>query len=125
MDKETGRFQYTYSASRQEEIESIRRRYLPDAPESKLETLRRLDHSVDRKGRIVSMAVGICGCLLMGVGMCCSMVWIGSWFVPGIVMGVLGIVGVAMAYPVYTHVTKKERKRLAPQILQLSQELTG
>ena len=59
----------------------------------------------------------------MGVGMCCSMVWMGIWFIPGIVIGLIGIGDVAAAYPVYSRITKKERERLAPQILKLTEEL--
>ena len=52
------------------------------------------------------------------------MVWIESLFVPGIILGLLGIALAAAAHPIYVSVTKKERQRLAPQILQLTQELS-
>lgn len=42
---------------------------------------------------------------------------------PGIVIGLLGILGVALAYPLYLHITKRERARIAPEILRLSDEL--
>ena len=62
-------------------------------------------------------------CLLLGIGMCCTMVWM-QWFVPGVVIGVIGIVGIAAAYPLYTRITRRERERLAPQILKLTEELS-
>ena len=58
--KET--FNYTYSAKQQEEIRSIRKRYLPKEPqEDKMEQLRRLDQSATKKGTVVSLIVGIIG----------------------------------------------------------------
>ncbi len=116
-------FTYTYSAKQQEEIRNIQKKYLPKE-EDKMEQLRRLDRSAARKGTILSVVMGVAGCLLMGVGMCCSMVWMQQWFIPGIVIGLLGIAGVAAAYPVYVRVTKKEREKIAPQILKLAEELS-
>lgn len=115
-------FQYTYSAKQQEEIEAIRKKYLPPQ-EDKMEQLRRLDRSATRKGTVVSVIVGVISCLLLGIGMCCTMVWM-QWFVPGVVIGVIGIVGIAAAYPLYTRITRRERERLAPQILKLTEELS-
>ncbi len=122
MEKVNETFTYTYSAKQQEEIEKIRRKYLPPE-ENKMEQLRRLDRSATKKGTRVSIAVGVVSALLMGVGMCCSMVWMGVWFIPGIVIGLIGIAGVAAAYPLYNRITRKERERLAPQILKLTEEL--
>lgn len=90
-----------------------------------MEQLRRLDRSATKKGAAVSVAVGVTGTLLLGVGMCCTMVWMGMWFIPGIVIGVAGIGGIAAAYPLYARITRKERERLAPQILKLTEELSG
>ena len=122
MEKVNETFTYTYSAKQQEEIEKIRRKYL-SPEENKMEQLRRLDRSGTKKGTRVSIAVGVVSALLMGVGMCCSMVWMGVWFIPGIVIGLIGIAGVAAAYPLYNRITRKERERLAPQILKLTEEL--
>ena len=47
-----------------------------------------------------------------------------QWFVPGVVIGVIGIVGIAAAYPLYTRITRRERERLASQILKLTEELS-
>ena len=56
--------------------------------------------------------------------MCCSMVWMDILFFPGILIGILGIAAIAFAYPLYIHVTKKEREKLAPQVLKLVEELS-
>ena len=123
MDNGNNTFHYTYSAKQQEEVQRIRKKYLPPE-EDKMEQLRRLDRSSTRKGTIVSIIVGVAGCLLLGVGMCCTMVWMERLFIPGVVIGVVGIVVVAAAYPLFNAITKKERERLAPQILKLTEELS-
>lgn len=115
-------FAYTYSANQQEEIKRIREKYVPREPD-KMEQLRRLDASVTQKGSLVSLVLGILSALLLGVGMCCCMVWAGMWFIPGIFIGLLGILGVSLAYPVYHKITQKERQRLAPEILRITDEL--
>lgn len=119
-NKET--FKFTYSAKQQEEIKRIRKKYLP-AEEDKMEQLRRLDKSVVDKANMMSIIVGVIGTLILGIGMSCAMVWMGEWFVPGIVIGVAGIAVLSLAYPVYKHVLKKERERIAPEIIRLTDEL--
>ena len=59
----------------------------------------------------------------MGVGMCCVLVWMGPWFIPGIIIGIIGIAIIALAYPLYNYVTKKEREKIAPEIIRLTDEL--
>ena len=93
MDQNEETFEYRYSAKQQEEIEAIRRKYLPKE-EDKMEQLRQVDKRVSRKGMIIS-----------------------------IIIGVIGIVMIALAYPLYERITKKERKKIAPLILKLADEL--
>ena len=123
MENGKDTFYYTYSAKQQEEIQNIPKKYLA-REEDKMEQLRRLDRSATKKGAIISTVLGVVSCLLLGVGMCCTMVWMDRWLVPGIVIGVIGIIGVAAAYPLYARITKKEREKLAPQILKLTEELS-
>lgn len=115
-------FEYTYSAKRQEEIEKIRNKYM-EKEEDKMEQLRKLDQSVERPGTITSLVVGVIGTLIMGTGMSMCMVQGGPFFVPGILIGMLGIAVLVLAYPVYKSMTKKQKEKLAPQILALSEEL--
>ncbi len=124
MSEKKDTFQFRYSAKQQEEIQRIRAKYIP-RQEDKMEQLRRLDQSATRKGSIVSLVIGVLGCLLLGVGMCCTMVWTQDWFIPGIVIGLLGILSVCLAYPLYIRITRKERQKLAPQILKLTEELSN
>lgn len=118
-NKET--FSYTYSAKEQEEIKKIREKYAPKEAD-KMEQLRRLDKSVTRKGTVISLIVGITGALVMGFGMSCCMVMT-ELFALGIIAGAIGIAAVACAYPIYNYATKKEREKIAPEIIRLTDEL--
>ncbi len=124
MDEKKETFNYTYSASRQQEIKRIREKYAPPTQEEdKMEQLRRLDRSVTKAGAMISLTVGIISSLILGVGMCCTMVWADRLFIPGIMIGIIGIVGMIATYPIFTRVTQKRREKLAPEILRLSEEL--
>lgn len=116
-------FEYTYSASQQEEIEKIRKKYLPKE-DDKMELLRKLDRDVTKPGTIWSLVLGIVGLLVFGAGMSCVMVWTDTLLVPGILLGLIGILILSAAYPVYKKVTEKQREKIAPQILALTEELS-
>lgn len=121
----TDSFEFTYSAKQQKEIERIRNKYV-SKEESKMEQLIRLDKQAERPGTIASITIGTIGTLLLGVGMCCVLVWNSSieFFVAGIVIGIIGIMVAGFAYPIYKRVTKKEREKIAEQIIVLSDELS-
>ena len=120
-------FEYTYCAERQQEIEAIRKKYLPKE-EDKMEKLRRLHYSATQKAQAASIAVGVLGALILGTGMSLCMTDLGAALghlamVIGILVGVLGLVMVSLAYPLFNTVLRKERQRIAPEILRLSEEL--
>lgn len=123
-------FSYTYSATEQEEVKRIRQKYQPQE-EDKLTRLRRLDASVNQKATTASLAIGIIGALIMGSGMSLAMTNLGEklglhgsmGMLLGIIIGLVGIVLVCCAYPVYNSIVKKERERIAPEILRLTEEL--
>ena len=125
MEEKKETFTYTYSAKEQEEIKKIRDKYAPPTKEeTSMEQLRRLDESATKGATVVSLIIGIISALLLGVGMCCAMVpgW-EQYFIPGVAVGVVGIIGVIAAYPIYNHMVKCKRKKLAPEIMRLSDEL--
>ena len=122
MENNKERFEYTYSAEQQAEIEKIKSKYLPKE-DDKLEQLRKLDASVTKKGTVIGLIMGIVGCLIFGGGM--SLVLVGGmdWLLPSIVLGTIGVVAMVFAYPIYKKITEQERARIAPQILALTEEL--
>lgn len=122
MDKNTESFSYTYCAAEQEEIKRIRQKYLP-REEDKMEQLRRLDRAAGQKATVISLIAGVVGTLIMGLGMSCVLVWGEELFIPGVIIGAVGICILSAAYHLYAHVIKKERRRIAPEILRLTDEL--
>lgn len=133
MENREETFVYTYSAEEQAEVDAIRKKYLPQE-EDKMERLRRLDHSATAKAQAWSLAIGVIGSLILGTGMSLAMTDLGTslgayWnghsiAMPlGIAIGVVGLVLVALAYPVFNRILQKERKRIAPEILRLTEEL--
>ena len=120
-------FEYTYSAEQKKEVEAIRKKYLPKE-EDKMEELRKLHAIPDQKAQAVSLVVGIIGALILGTGMSLTMTDIGTALgnyamMLGIVIGLVGMVLVALAYPSYNWVLRKERQRIAPEVLRLTDEL--
>lgn len=120
-------FSFTYSAEQQKEIEAIRKKYLPQE-EDKMEQLRRLHAIPTQKAQAASLIVGVVGALIMGTGMSLAMTDIAAAFgslamVIGIAVGIVGMVLVALAYPLYNRILKKQRKKIAPEILRLSDML--
>ena len=126
MENKEG-FNFTYSAAQQQEVEDIRKKYLPKE-EDKMQQLRKLHAIPTQKAQAASLAVGIIGALIMGTGMSLAMTDIGAALgslamVIGIIVGIVGMVLVALAYPLYNRVLKKQREKIAPEILRLSDEL--
>ena len=123
-------FKYTYSAEEQDEIKRIRQKYQVQE-EDGITKLRKLDAKATNKATIVSLAMGLTGALVMGGGMSLimtdlatvlGMTSINSMIV-GIIAGVVGMILAAMAYPMYNKVLKREREKIAPEILMLTEEL--
>jgi len=131
-NKEKETFNYTYSAEEQEEIKAIRKKYkTPDETENKMEQLRRLDSTVTKKATTVSLVFGVIGAIVMGAGMSLTMTDVGKIIglldggamLVGILIGIVGILLVCLAYPIYNHIVKKEREKIAPEIIRLTDEL--
>lgn len=124
-------FNYTYSAKQQDEIQNIRKKYAEpetNKEEDKMEQLRRLDTGVTKKAMSVSITVGVVGTLLLGLGMSLAIsdfgLLLGSLaMLIGVIIGVVGIALVCCAYPLYNKTIKRERKKITPEILRLTDEL--
>ena len=119
---ENNTFSYNYSATRNKEVESIRRKYMPHE-ESKLEKLKKLDLRVQMAGTIESLCFGIVGALVFGIGMCFFLdVFAGAAWLTALLM-VLGAVIMIPAYPIYRRIARKTKTELTPEILRLSEEI--
>lgn len=115
-------FSYQYSAERNREVESIRKKYLPHEP-SKLERLKRLDMHVQRAGWVQGLSIGVIGALVFGVGVCFFLdVLAGEAWLSALLM-IIGAMLMIPAYPIYKYVARKEKERLTPEILRLSEEI--
>lgn len=125
-------FSYTYSAKEQAELKRIREKYTPPTEtEDKMERLRRLDAGVTRKAQTVSLFLGIVGVLILGAGMSLCMSdfadILGSYrdraMVIGVAIGLVGGIIASLAYPIHNLIVRRERKRIAPEIIRLTDEL--
>lgn len=131
-DHKSGGFTYTYSAREQAEVKRIREKYAPPTEaEDKLARLRRLDAGVTNAAQAVSIAFGVIGTLLFGLGMSIPMTELGALIsesrvisiLIGCLIGTVGATLAALAYPVYNAIVKVKRRRLAPEIIRLTDEL--
>ena len=127
MMENKDRFSFTYSAQQQKEVEAIRKKYLPQETD-KMDQLRKLHAIPTKKARAASLTIGIIGALIMGTGMSLAMTEIGAALgslamILGIAVGLVGMALAALAYPLYNRVLKKQREKIAPEILRLSDEL--
>ncbi len=133
-NNESKEFQYTYSAKERSELKKIRDKYILSTPShalDKMEEIRRLDASVSRLSTTVSLIVGIIGTLVMGTGMSIIMTDIKyvlslsstDAMIVGVTLGIIGMAAVIAAYPLYQLISKRKRKKLAPKILRLTEEL--
>ena len=116
-------FRYSYSAKQNEEVQAIRNKYV-SPPESKLDELKRLDQCVHSAGMAQSLAVGIVGCVIFGLGMCLAMQVIGESVALGAFIGAWGMAAMVAAYPVYRSCFRRAKAKHQPRILELIAELS-
>ena len=131
-NQEKSEFTYTYSAKEQAELKRIRDKYTaPTEVEDKMARLRRLDASVTNTAQAVALVFGVIGTLILGFGMSLCMTDLGELLgahqdmamVIGISVGIVGGVLASLAYPIYNAIVKAKRKKLAPEIIRLTDEL--
>jgi hypothetical protein len=131
-NNENNGFQYTYSAREQAELKRIRDKYTaPAEVEDKMARLRRLDASVTNTAQAVALVFGVIGTLILGFGMSLIMTELSEVLalsgneamLVGIIVGIVGGVLAGLAYPIYCAIAKAKRKKLAPEIIRLTDEL--
>ncbi len=119
-------FKFTYNApseAQRKEIESIRRQYTTSKPqsESKMERLLRLDNTVKNNATMYPLILGVVGTLISGLGMAMVLEW--NMILFGVIVGIIGLVPIALAYPLHKYVLKKMKNKYGDEILRLSEEL--
>lgn len=131
-NNENNGFQYTYSAREQAELKRIREKYTaPTEEEDKMTRLRRLDASATKAAQAMALVFGVIGTLLLGFGMSLIMTELAeslgisgnAAMVIGIAVGIVGGIFASLAYPIYQAIVKAKRKKLAPEIIRLTDEL--
>ena len=106
--------------------ESIAKEYAPK-DSSKIVALRKLDRKAKRPATVFTYTWGILSSLILGTGMCLSMQVIGSGIthmVMGIVIGIIGIIGCSVNYPIYKNMLEKGKKKYAYEIVELAREIS-
>lgn len=107
--------------------EQIANEYAPKDT-SKVVALRKLDARAKLPAIIFTYSFGVISALVLGVGMCLAMGQIGSGtgtsFVLGIVIGVLGMVGMGVNYPIYLKLLANGKKKYAFEIMELAKEIS-
>lgn len=115
-------FKYEYSSEKAKEVDDIVNKYV-GKEDDKLTQIKKLDEAVECKAAIKAVTIGVIGVLIMGAGMSIIMEASASFFVAGIVVGLIGMAVMAAAYPIHKRTLRKEREAAATQILALSQDI--
>ena len=107
--------------------EAIANEYAPKDT-SKVVALKKLDRKAKSRANIFTYTFGVIMTLVLGVGMCLSMKVIGDgssfMMVVGIIVGVIGIVGISVNYPIYKKLLENGKKQYAFEIMQLAKEIS-
>lgn len=107
--------------------EAIANEYAPKNT-SKVVALKKLDRKAKSKAEIFTYSFGVVMSLILGVGMCLTMKVIGSGttlsMVAGIIIGVVGIIGVSVNYPIYKKLLASGKQKYAYEIMQLAKEIS-
>ena len=121
-------FSYTYSAKENQQVLSIRDKYLPQE-KNEVEKLMELDAKVKRPANVFAYTYGSVSAIVMGAGMSLVMTDIGamiglaSTMVPGIAIGIVGMAMALTTYPIHKRMLASRRKKYAPEIIKLSEKI--
>ena len=105
--------------------ESIAKDYAPKES-SKIIALKKLDNKAKRPASIFTYSFGIISALVFGTGMCLAMQVIGSGLagmVLGIIVGIAGLMGCAVNYPIYKIMLEKGKAKYAYEIVELARQI--
>ena len=105
--------------------ESIAKEYAPNE-HSKIIALKKLDAKAKRPATIFTYTFGIVSALVFGTGMCLAMRVIGNGLAGmllGIIIGIIGMIGCGVNYPIYKRILENGKKKYAYEIVQLAREI--
>jgi hypothetical protein len=103
--------------------EAIAKDYAPKKS-SKIVALKKLDKRAKLPATIFAYTCGIISALVFGTGMTMAMGQIAGGMVLGIVIGVIGMIGCAVNYPIYKKILEKSKKKYAFKIVELAKEIS-
>ncbi|MBE6712558.1 MAG: dihydropteridine reductase [Ruminococcaceae bacterium] len=106
--------------------ESIAKEYAPK-DNSKIVALRKLDAKAKNPANIFAYTFGIISALVLGTGMSLAMQVIGSGvtgMILGIIIGIIGIIGCCVNYPIYKKLLEKGKEKYAYEIVELAREIS-
>ena len=106
--------------------ESIAKEYAPK-DNSKIVALRKLDAKAKNPANIFAYTFGIISALVLGTGMSLAMQVIGSGvagMISGIIIGIIGIIGCCVNYPIYKKLLENGKKKYAYEIVELAREIS-
>ena len=106
--------------------ESIAKEYAPK-DSSKIVALRKLDRKAKMPATIFTYTFGIISSLVLGTGMCFAMQVLGSGIIGmviGIIVGVIGMIGCGVNYPIYKKMLENGKKKYAYEIVELAREIS-
>ena len=103
--------------------ESIAKDYAPK-DNSKIVALKKLDNRAKLPATIFTYSCGIISSLVFGTGMCLAMKVIGNSMVLGIVIGIIGLTGCGLNYPIYKRMLEKGKAKYAYEIVELARRIS-
>ncbi len=106
--------------------ESIANEYSPKEA-SKVVALKKLDRKAKMPSNVFAYTFGVISTLVLGVGMCFALKVLGdttATFVIGIVVGILGIIGCSINYPIFKKLRKKGMDKYSNDIILLAKDIS-
>ena len=109
-------------------VEKIRTKYV-EKKDSSLDELRKLDRKVKAPAEVFAYIFGSISALIMGAGMSlvmtdvANMLGLGDMTIPGIAVGVVGMVLAIGNYPIYKGILTSRKKKYADKVIALSNKI--